>query len=74
MNIQDTLTVRGKSNKGKNRVRECGDTWVVVAKGNPACLDKKAGVRLLALSGQTRWMAIEDDRDFEVISITPYTL
>lgn len=66
MEVLDKLIVKGKSHKGKNRVRELGDEWVVVAK-HPV-----HGTMITPLAhvgrrdGHLRWLKV-NDQDFEII-------
>ncbi len=67
MNVGDVVQIRGKSQKGKSRVREHGEVWEVKkVDGSVDCLGSRPGVLLEATDGYCRWTAIENDRDFEI--------
>ena len=61
------LTLVGKTRKGKNRIRELGDQWML------ACKKDKGGPWLLIcpLSNQEkcRWIHLSEDEDFEVQAV-----
>lgn len=56
------------SGKGKNRIREHGDTWNVVKSEHPFGFD--AIMVQSVLTGSIRWVDIHDDPDFDLIVIT----
>lgn len=65
------VKLKGKTLKGKNRVREHGEIWEVIR------VDRKMGVFINALDDEnevrwvsTGWSNAETDKDFEV-SIVP---
>lgn len=56
----------GVSKKGKNRIREHGNNWEIIAvNASVPCLKGKSGVLLRAKDGYLRWFADEDDPDFK---------
>jgi len=74
------MKIRGKTRKGKNKIREAGtDEWIVIRRENHvACLRGKPGVMIapstegederLSARSKGRWILERDDPDFEVIS------
>jgi hypothetical protein len=69
--VGDIVTIRGKSQKGKTRVSQFGDTWKVVC-FNDDIVARPNGGRCMCVVPATgvawaRWMAIENDKDFEVV-------
>lgn len=58
--------MHGKSLKGKARIKEHGNIWIILLSSDRvACLGNKPGWLLQAPSGYLRWMAKENDRDFQ---------
>lgn len=55
-----TIKVEGISQKGKNRIKEHGDTWRIRETNKIAML-------LEAPDGYLRWMDHKDDPDFKVV-------
>ena len=71
MQLGDIITVKGKSNKGKIRVKLYGDKWEVVAINNQVPCLNGPGVQLESVVDEeayTRWMALNDDPDFIILS------
>lgn len=64
------MVVKGISMKGKNRVREHGDRWVVIATWpHVKCLRDQPGFLLKSVkTGWFRWVAKDGDTDFEVVN------
>jgi len=66
-----TLTLSGKTQKGKNRIRENGVLWRQLC-GPKACqcLDNERGVLVHPLNrfdnDGDRWIAFPVDRDFDI--------
>jgi len=75
-NINSTIKLVGKTQKGKNRVRELGELWRIVevtnevlfssvkfnwAKIEPIALDNN-----IRQSNTIRWIHLIDDKDFGV--------
>jgi hypothetical protein len=59
------VTLVGKSQKGKNRIKEHGDKWEVVREDDKViCLDDKPGMLLQSPDGYQKWFALRDDKDF----------
>ena len=62
------VKVKGKSSKGRNRVKEHGDLWEVTNTSNAVCCDGKLSHFAKSVqTGYTRWFAVEDDSDFEIL-------
>ena len=65
-----TVTLSGKTNLGKNRVRELGATWVVTATAKSVPNSPKAGpwlnVQPPGKPHKARWINLKDDIDFTV--------
>lgn len=76
--IGKIINLRGKSQKGKNRVHENGDVWEVVAIADSIACGKRSGPWLLlqAMEPTTkdfpdqRWIQQTDDLDFEIMEVT----
>ena len=63
------VKVKGKSSKGKNRVNEHGDQWEVIRTDKALCCgDEISHFAASVNTGYTRWFALENDRDFEILS------
>lgn len=68
------IRLKGKTQKGKNRVREHGDEWVVLAVTDTVLFQpsKKGPWLFLSPLGKnqddkaSRWVKLEDDHDFEI--------
>ena len=78
MNIGDTIILRGKSSHGKNRVNQFGVVWQVkeirdriqTTAHNGVCgpfLSVNAISGLDLFSASTRWIALNNDPDFEIV-------
>lgn len=61
------ITLKGKTLKGKNRIREHGNRWVVVTPADPFHKDKIL-IHPEGNSLELRWIHPVNDKDFEVIS------
>jgi hypothetical protein len=72
--IHDMLTLKGKTLKGKNRVREHGENWVVLKVRDSVLFDQRAGpwLRVAPQSapslGQSRWVHATADDNFTISS------
>lgn len=70
--IGDTITLIGKSQKGKNRIRENGGEWIVLqsSRGLPDCKDTLLLVEPLTQKDPqrpyVRWVDIFNDPHFEI--------
>lgn len=63
------LIVEGLSQTGKNRVREHGDTWLVIGVSeNVNALKNTPGILIQSIKTHyVRWMGREKDEDFQII-------
>jgi hypothetical protein len=62
------LTLAGKSQKGKNRIREHGSKWKVLpAKVRP--LPRNKYFIMSTQTGERRWIDKQHDKDFTIISV-----
>lgn len=70
--VGDSLQLRGKTLKGKNRVHERGDTWIVknISEGTP-WIEK--GMLFIEpwSGGDSRWIKPTNDPHFEIIDKFP---
>lgn len=67
----DTIFMKGKTQKGKNRVREQGSKWMVMFIRDSVLFSSLAGPWLMVASMDspkvhTRWVHIKNDVDFEI--------
>jgi hypothetical protein len=63
------MKLKGISLKGKNRIREHGDTWDVVEDSNNVpCLNNRPGFLIKSPDGDLRWIAKQDDDNFEIVA------
>lgn len=69
-----TIRLKGKSMKGKNRIREHGDEWIVLAETDRVIFSQLTGGWLFITPlGKTqddkasRWISAVTDFDFEVV-------
>lgn len=67
-NVNDTVTITGKTGKGKNRVREHGTERTISEISDRVTFDQRTGpwLRLVALDGYWVWVHHSDDKDFTV--------
>ena len=69
--IGDILTVRGKSQLGKTRVSQFGDAWKVVGFSKEIVARPNCGECMYVVPATgvawARWMAIDGDKDFEIV-------
>ena len=60
----------GKTQKGKNRVRENGKEWVVKKTVNRVLFDSRQGPWFMVVPvnapGNGRWVHLTDDKDFSL--------
>ena len=66
-----TFTLKGKTNHGKNRIRENDETWVLVDTASILSCNRVTGPFVFLKSIKTndaRWVAEENDKNFEVIA------
>ena len=60
--------LKGKSNHGKNRVREHGDVWEVQTSTLTPAPNK--WMLMSVLTGDQRWVDKENDKNFEINEIS----
>lgn len=62
------VRLEGISLKGKNKVREHGELWLVLqTRTNVVCLNGGTGYYLEAIGDKsTRWVAVKNDTDFKI--------
>ena len=69
--IDQRISVEGKSRKGKNRIKEHGNTWRVKNKFKKGHFPwvKKDSLLLESLKDRitSRWMCLTQDKDFKLI-------
>lgn len=72
MAVNDKVILKGKTQKGKNRVRENGSIWVItkIHKGMTG-FSNKTSIWLQLMPEKTgdagiRWVDSKDDKDFDV--------
>ena len=64
----DTVKLKGKSRKGKNRIREHGDTWTILERReNVRCCIGPALLIKSADGKDLRWISERNDRDFDIM-------
>ena len=65
------MILRGKTQKGKNRVRELGEHWLVCAQRDSVLFDSRPGPWLLVMPAgnpeKSRWIHATHDNDFEIL-------
>ena len=71
--IGRTIRLKGKTMKGKNRIRENSDLWVVLAETDKVLFNPASGNWLfIAPEGKdqqhksSRWISAVNDPDFEI--------
>ena len=64
-----SLILKGKSKKGKQRIKQYGITWKVLEMGMPPCLDGEPGYKVCVTGSENslRWILIDQDKDFEIV-------
>lgn len=77
MFLGKTIRLKGRSQKGKNRIREHGETWTVWAETEKVLFNPQKGPWLFVSPDgknqddkSSRWVHADNDLDFDVI-ITP---
>lgn len=69
MEINSTILLKGLSQKGKNRIRENGEEWTVLAIRLTVKFTSEPGPWILVESlktGHVRWVHVSNDKDFKV--------
>lgn len=60
-----TATLKGKTLKGKNRIREHGNVWkIILEKDDSICVES------LKNPNMCRWIDIKNDVDMEIVEMT----
>ena len=72
--IGKILTLRGVSRKGKNRINEHGERWIVMSIRDSIVTSQRCGPWLLVGSQKgklwdARWIQQNDDLNFKIINI-----
>jgi len=68
------FVLKGKSQKGKNRVREFGDTWIVLQESDTVLFSDKKGPWFFVayerdMFRSQRWIHKTEDIDFEILEV-----
>jgi hypothetical protein len=71
------MKLRGKTHKGKNRIRELGSEWFLIRKSARVLFDSRSGSWWLiqpvgASEEKSRWIHSTADKDFEVVWNEPH--
>lgn len=68
------IKLKGKTQKGKNRVREHGENWEVIRECDSVIFSNEPGPwGFIVPEGQdradkgSRWINLRDDKDFEIL-------
>ena len=68
------MILKGKSLKGKNRIREHGEFWFIEFEADTVLFDPRPGPWALVIPGSwanrehSRWIHLKADKDFIVVS------
>lgn len=68
------MILKGKTQKGKNRVRELGESWIVIAEQDQVQFSRERGPWFLIrpilsnLGDKDRWIHSKYDVDFEIVT------
>ena len=69
--MSQILTLVGKTQKGKNRIRELGNKWRIILDWNSVtCLRGAPGFLIAPVTNDTdkvRWIAKQHDIDFDIV-------
>jgi hypothetical protein len=71
--VGDKLVLRGKTQKGRNRVRENGAEWEVIRISDKVLFDDRPGPWLFVNptsrtdDDKSRWIHSSADKDFEIV-------
>ena len=74
--MRNIIKLKGKTSKGKNRIREHGELWNqitldeigLVSSRNPHLIDRSIQPIRSHLTGEWRWFDFHIDKDFEIIT------
>lgn len=64
------MKLEGITTKGKNKIKEHGDTWVLVERWHEVGFSERKGPWCLVRSistGEKQWVHYDKDQDFKVI-------
>ena len=65
------IRLEGKSKKGKNRIREQGQDWDIIARSSKVLFSSNTGpwmlLRSVELPDKIRWIHLHEDQDFRVV-------
>ena len=68
------MILKGITQKGKNRIREHGEFWVLVRTSDSVIFNSLPGQWFLVApcnnGSASRWIHSTNDKDFEIISLT----
>lgn len=71
-NSEIVMKLKGKTQKGKNRIRECGDVWFLERTADSVLFDPRPGpwglVTPESNKEKSRWIHMIHDTDFEIVS------
>jgi hypothetical protein len=67
--VGNHLKLRGITRHGKNRIRENGDMWEILAVDgqNSSILATKVSLMPLSGTGNWRWIDVPEDSDMEIV-------
>jgi len=67
------VILKGKTQKGKNRIRELGSEWVLERTANTVLFDARPGpwgfVSPVSNPDNARWIHLQHDNDFDIAAI-----
>lgn len=64
MNIGDTVVLKGKSQKGKQRIKQYGSEWIIIGKQSGSILVSSVTDNSnIHLPDSARWIDLPEDRD-----------
>ncbi|CAB4196642.1 hypothetical protein UFOVP1290_162 [uncultured Caudovirales phage] len=64
------MKLRGRTNKGKNRIRELGEDWILVKESETVSFSSERGwlmIQPISNPDKGRWILSKNDPDFEVV-------
>lgn len=64
------MKLRGRTNKGKNRIRELGEDWILVKESETVSFSSERGwlmVQPVTNPDKGRWILAKNDPDFEIV-------
>ena len=67
------MILKGKSLKGKNRIRELGEWWDLERTADSVLFDPRPGpwglVHPMGIREKSRWIHLTHDADFDIIEL-----